>query len=267
MHQFEPFVDIHCHMIPGVDDGSKSWDQSLAMGEMAAADGIQTIVVTPHQLGSFAHNHGQLVRSRTAELQQLLDDHRVPLRVLPGADVRIEPGLTEKLRSGEALTLADQRKHVLLELPHELYFPLDEVLGSLHRAGLVGILSHPERNQGLLKQPHLIEPLVDVGCLMQVTCSSLMGTFGPAPQQMAEWMLQQGLVHFLATDAHGPDSRRPLMRRAFERAAEIAGEEVATLLCCANPAAVASGDDIQVIRHKPKQRGFLASLFKRQKAA
>ena len=267
MNQPEPFVDIHCHMIPGIDDGSKSWDQSLAMGEMAVADGIETIAVTPHQLGSYTHNHGQLVRSRTAELQQLLDDHRLPLQVLPGADVRIEPGMLEKLRSGDVLTLADQRKHVLLELPHELYFPLDDVLGDLHRAGLVGILSHPERNQGLLKKPQLIEPLVDSGCLMQVTCSSLMGTFGSAPQQMAEWMQEQGLVHFLATDAHGPNSRRPLMRRAFERAAEIVDEEIATLLCCRNPAAVACGGDIEMPQYKPKQRGFLASLFKREKAA
>lgn len=267
MQPTEPLVDLHCHMVPGIDDGSKSWDQSLAMAEIAVADGIQTIVATPHQLGSYSHNHGQSIRSRTSELQQLLDDHRVPLRVLPGADVRIEPGMIEKLKSGEVLTLADRRKHVLLELPHELYFPLDDVLDSLERIGMVGVLSHPERNQGLLKQPRLVEGLVDRGCLMQVTCSSLMGTFGPAPQQMAEWLLQQGLTHFLATDAHGPSARRPLMRRAFERAETMVGEEIATDLCCRNPAAVAAGGDIEVKRYKPKQRGFFAGLFKREKAA
>jgi len=262
-----PLVDIHCHLVPGIDDGAKSWEQSLAMAEIAVGDGIGTIVVTPHQLGSFVHNHGQSIRSRTAELQQLLDDHRVPLKVLPGADVRIEPGMVQKLQAGEVLTLADRRKHVLLELPHELYFPLDEVLDQLHRAGMVGILSHPERNQGLLKQPELVLPLVERGCLMQVTSSSLLGTFGAAPQQMAEWMLEQGLVHFLATDAHSPNARRPLMRRALERAAEIVGEAIAMQLCCDNPAAVVRGDDIPLTRYQPKQRGFLASLFKREKAA
>lgn len=267
MTDSQSFVDIHCHLVPGLDDGSQSWEQSLLMAAMAVADGIETIVVTPHQLGNFAHNNGQAIRARTGELQQFLDSHGVALRVLPGADVRIEPGMLEKLRSGDVLTLADRRKHVLLELPHELYFPLEEVLESLRRAGLVGILSHPERNQGLLKQPRLIPPLVDSGCLMQVTCGSLLGTFGPASQQMSEWMLDQGLVHFLATDAHGHNARRPLMKHAFERAKQIVGGEIAVDLCCRNPAAVAEGADVAGQRYQTKPRGFLASLFKRRNAA
>lgn len=263
----EPFVDIHCHLVPGLDDGAKSWEQSLLMAAMAAADGIQTIIVTPHQLGSYGHNRGQAIRARTGELQQLLDDHGIALRVVPGADVRIEPDMLEKVRSGDVLTLADQRKHVLLELPHELYFPLEEILESLRRAGFVGILSHPERNQGLLKQPRLVPPLVDRGCLMQVTCGSLLGAFGPASQQMSEWMLDQGLVHFLATDAHGHNSRRPLMKHAFERARQRVGEEIAVDLCCRNPAAVAAGEEVVGLRYQTKPRGFLAGLLKRRSAA
>ncbi|MCH5377964.1 MAG: capsular biosynthesis protein [Planctomycetes bacterium] len=267
MNDSEPFVDIHCHLLPGIDDGSQSWEQSLAMAEIAVADGMGTIVTTPHQLGNYGHNHGKQIRAKTAELQGQLDEHGVDLQVLPGADVRIEDGMVDKLRSGEVLTLADSGRHVLLELPHELFFPLDDVLTRLHRAEMVGILSHPERNQGLLKQPRIIESLINHGCLMQVTCGSLMGTFGSASQQMAEWMLEKGFVHFLATDAHGPNARRPLMRRAFERAARLVGIEIATDLCCRNPAAVVGGRDVEVLRYKPKPRGFLAGLFRRDKAA
>jgi protein-tyrosine phosphatase len=132
---------------------------------------------------------------------------------------------------------------------------------------MAGILSHPERNQGLIKQPHLTESLVDQGCLMQVTCGSLMGTFGVASRKMAEWMLEQGLVHFLATDAHSPTARRPLMMRAFQRTKDIVGEEVAVDLCCRNPAAVAEGLDIAVNRYKAKPRGLFSGLFKRRRAA
>jgi protein-tyrosine phosphatase len=267
MDHHEPFVDIHCHLVPGIDDGSKSWEQSLAMARMAVADGLRTIVATPHQLGTFAHIPGQLIRTRTAELQQFLDSHEVPLRVLPGADLRIEAGMVKLLRSGQALTLADRGKHVLLELPHELYFPLEEILDELQRAGMVGILSHPERNQGLLKQPRLIEPLVRRGCLMQITCGSLTGAFGPASLELSEWMLAEGLAHFLATDAHGPDSRRPLMRRAFERAREIVGREAALDLCCGNPAAVAEGHEVQVPQPKRKTSRFFSQLFQRRKVA
>jgi protein-tyrosine phosphatase len=172
------------------------------------------------------------------------------------------------LQSGEVLTLADQRKHVLLELPHELYFPMGELLNQLSAAGMTGILSHPERNQGLLKHPEVVEDLVDQGCLMQVTCSSLMGTFGPGPQQMAEQLLRQGLVHFLATDAHSPRSRRPLMQRAFERVVELAGEEAAMDMCCRFPAAVTEGKSVDAERHRVREhRGFWSRVFKRRDAA
>jgi protein-tyrosine phosphatase len=267
MNPQEAFVDIHCHLIPGIDDGSQSWDQSLAMAKMAVADGIRTIVCTPHQMGAFAHNSGQLIRSRTAELQDLLEQERIPLQVLPGADVRIEERMTEGLKRGTILTLADRRKHVLLELPHELYFPLEGVLDQLQRAQIAGILSHPERNQGLLKSPQLIAPLVERGCLMQVTCGSLLGTFGTASQKMAEWMLQQGLVHFLATDAHGHQARRPLMQHAFERVQELSGREMAMDVCCVNPAAVADGQPVIPKCYRPKPRGLFASLFRRRDAA
>jgi protein-tyrosine phosphatase len=242
------FVDIHCHLIPEIDDGAKSWDESLAMAAMAADDGIATVIVTPHQLGAYAHNGGDLIRQRTEALQSELDGRGIPLQVLPGADVRIEEGMLEGLRSGDVLTLADRRRHVLLELPHELYFPLDELLGNLRHLGLTGILSHPERNQGLLKRPSLVESLVDRGCLMQVTAGSIVGGMGAGPREMAEWMLTEGLVHFLATDAHGPKARRPLMRRAFERAAELIGDEPAYEICALNPARVARGQEISAVR-------------------
>ena len=238
------FVDIHCHLLPGIDDGAEDWDATLAMARMAVADGIGTIIVTPHQQGNFAQNRGDDIRRRTAELQQVLTQADIPLTVLPGADVRIEEGMVERLASGEVLSLADKRKHVLLELPHELYFPLEPLLVMLRRQGIEGVLSHPERNRGILSRPDLVPPLVKAGCLMQVTAGSLMGTFGPDPQQMAEWMLSQGLVHFLATDAHSPTKRRPLMQRAYQRACELAGEETARELCFDNPSQVARGEPV-----------------------
>lgn len=260
------FVDIHCHLLPGIDDGSASWEDSLAMAEMAAHDGIQTVIVTPHQLGAFGHNHGDAVRQRTSELQHFLDGKGVPLKVMPGGDVRIEECLVFKIRSGEVLTLGDLGKHVLLELPHELYFPLEGVLDGLAAAGIVGILSHPERNQGILQQPTIVEHLVQYGCLMQVTAGSLMGTFGPRSQELAEQMLEAGQTHFLATDAHSPKSRRPLMRRAFEKAAALVGEETAIELCCANPNAVASGQKVLTSRPRGKRLARSKKWFSWRKA-
>lgn len=237
----QSYTDIHCHMLFGIDDGSKSAEESLAMARMAVDDGIRTAILTPHQLGAFRRNTGDLIRRRTAEFQELLNEHGIDLQVLPGGDVRIEPDMVELLRSGDVLTPGDHGRHVLLELPHELYFPLEPVLDELEAAGITGILTHPERNMGLMREPELLEPLVERGCLMQVTAGSLMGTFGSASQEMSEWMLSERLVHFLATDAHGCRARRPLLDRAFARVAELIDEATAVAVCCENPAAVAQG--------------------------
>ncbi len=255
------FVDIHCHIAPGIDDGAKSWAQSFQMAQMAVADGFEAMICTPHQLGSFAHNSGELIRTTVRELQNQLNRNNLPLRVLPGADVRIEPCMFEGLASGHIVSLADHKKHVLLELPHEIYLPLEGVLDNLGKMGMVGILSHPERNQGLLQDPSLLEPLVERGCLMQVTAGSLMGTFGPLSQQLAERMLEDGLVHFLATDAHGPKSRRPLMGRAYDRVVDLIDEETANSICCENPSLVLNGTEVADGVRPRKKRSMLARFL------
>ncbi len=246
-----PFVDIHCHLLPELDDGARSWDETLAMARMAVDDGISTVVATPHQLGRHAQNDGHTILAHTAKAQQFLLQQDVPLRVLPGADVRIEPDLIRKLQCGEVLTLAGRGRHVLLELPHDVYLPLDGLLAKLRGIGITGILSHPERNLGVLGQPEVLEPLVDAGCLLQVTASALVGGFGEQIERFARRLLKKRLVHFVSTDAHGTKSRRPLLRRTFDRIARLVGEETAVDLCCRNPALVASGEAVDpVVRHE-----------------
>jgi protein-tyrosine phosphatase len=248
------FVDIHCHLLPGIDDGAKDWDESLAMARLAADDGIRTIVATPHQLGNFGHNRGDEIRRLVSELQQRLEAENIPIRVLPGADVRIEPGMAARLANGEVLTLGDHRRHVLLELPHELYLPLEPVLRELSQRHIVGILSHPERNQGILRHRDVLAPLVEAGCLLQITAGSLCGTMGPECRELSQWLLAERMVHFVATDAHGSRSRRPLMQRAFERVAELTDESTASELCSRNPARVAAGEEVRPGRREAPRR-------------
>jgi len=245
-----PFVDIHCHLLPGLDDGASTLDDALAMAEMAVADGIETIVATPHQLGGYSGNSGKMICEAVARFQQALDCRGLPLRVLPGADVRIEPDLVEKIHRGEVLTSADRRRHVLLELPHDVYFPLDRLLAELAEAGLTGILSHPERNLGIQNCPIVLDRLIDQGCLLQITAGSLMGVFGSRSEKLAVSLVERGLAHFISTDAHGTRMRPPVLRAAFDRAAELAGEAAATDLCCRHPAAVAAGGIVASQRRK-----------------
>lgn len=246
-------TDIHCHLLPGLDDGAADWDAAMAMARLAVADGTATIVATPHQLGENPQCGGAQIRAQAAELQSRLRRESIALEVLPGAEVRIEPELVSKLQNGEVLTLADRRRHVLIELPHDVYFPIDRVLGELRAIGITGILAHPERNAGLRANPELIASLVRAGCLMQVTAGSLTGTFGPEVELFTRSLIQRGLVHLVATDAHGAKARRPLLGRGFERIVHCAGQETALDLCCRNPALVAAGQSVPVRRVAPPQ--------------
>lgn len=256
------FSDIHCHILPGIDDGAADLKTSLAMAQLAVQDGIQTIIATPHQMGNFSQNRGEQIRKLVCQTQAAFDAAQIPLTVLPGADVRIESNMLEAIQAGDVLTLADRHKHVLLELPHELYFSIDAVLAQLAAVGIQGILSHPERNAGILSRPGIVEELVDQGCLMQVTAGSLMGTFGPASQQLAESMLLNGLVHFLATDAHSARSRRPLIRRAYTRVSEMVNPQLAKLICCDNPAHVVNGHEVPAGRSTRKAKKIVRWLAK-----
>lgn len=253
------FADIHCHLLAGIDDGPNSVENSLAMAQLAVDDGVTTIIATPHQLGAFSiyNNDGDKIRRITSDTQDVLRRHGVPIQLLPGAEIRIESGLVLKLLAGELMSLGDHGKHVLLEMPHQEYLPIGPLLAELRRHGYTAILAHPERNGGILSQPHHWKSLVAEGCLMQVTASSLLGAFGAASQGLAELMVRRGLVHFLSSDGHSPRSRQPILRPAFERACELVGEVAATVWCSSNPGLVAAGEKVSgvaVAVSRPRRR-------------
>ncbi len=257
---------MHCHLLPGVDDGARDWDEALAMARLAEADGTETVIVTPHQLGAYAKLDGPTIRARTAHLQEFLNQRNVGLRVLPGAEVRIEPDMVERIRRGDVLTLADRGRYVLLEMPHEICLPLDGLLAELRCAGLSGVLAHAERNLGIMAQPYLAESLAASGCLMQATAASILGSFGRQVEETALRLIRRGTVHFVASDAHGSASRRPSMRRAFERLLDIVGREAAETLCRHNPAALLCDGRIKSIDERQPKKGF-ARWFGRKKAS
>jgi protein-tyrosine phosphatase len=234
----EPFIDLHCHLLPGLDDGPRCWEDAVGMAKIAAADGIGAVVATPHQLGNHPHNTPAVIREHTAQMQRLLLQQNIAIELFPGGDVRIEPDLVGKIQADEVMTLADLGRHVLLELPHEIYIPLDGLLHEFRCAGLVCILSHPERNLGILNQPKVLRRLHDQGCLFQITAGSLAGKFGLPIQKFSEWMIKQNLVHIVSTDAHGPRSRMPVLSRAFQLVVQWIGQNAALDLFCRNPAAI-----------------------------
>lgn len=239
------FPDIHCHIIPNIDDGADSMMVASSMAKQAVKNGTNLVVATPHQLGVNSRVTTDAIKNGIALLQDQLDSENIELTVFPGADVRIDPELPQLLKQGSVLTLADRGKHVLLELPHDTYYPLNQLLKSLGKQGLVGILSHPERNRGIIKSPDVMRDVVEAGGLLQITAASLTGTFGSSCQEIAELAVEEGLVHFIASDAHDTKHRPFGMRDAYDTICDMAGEKLADLVCCENPARIFEGDDVK----------------------
>ena len=238
------FTDIHCHVVPGIDDGARDEAEALSMAAAACRDGTATVIATPHQLGTNSHVTAARIRTAVVELNRTLAGAGIALEVLPGADVRVEPELPSLLKRGEVLTLADRGRHVLLELPHEVYFPLEPLLATLRKQGLTGILSHPERNRGIIARPDVIADVVRAGGLIQITAGSLLGGFGGSARRIAEFCIRERLVHFVASDAHDT-SRRPFgLRAAHDAIVGLADARLAEAVTIGNPARVAAGLEV-----------------------
>ena len=228
-------IDLHCHLLPGIDDGSRSVEMSVRMAQALLDDGVQAVACTPHILPGLYNNTGPAIRAATAELQAALTAAGVPLQLVTGADNHLVPGMVDGLRSGQLLSLADTR-YVLVEPPHHIVPPRIEVaFFELQSAGYVPILTHPERLTWVSSHYDIVERLAKSGVLMQITAASVLGTFGRAALTLAERMLDEGLVHILATDSHDMDRRQPCLGRARDRAAERVGEQEATHLVHTRP--------------------------------
>jgi protein-tyrosine phosphatase len=238
------FVDIHCHILPGLDDGPSDWEESLRMAEIAAAEGVTTLVATPHQLGNYHHNTVSRIRGRWEEFRSRLASDGIPIQVELGAEIRLEPELPEKIASGEVLPIGDHGRYVLVELPSDSCCAVENLLKKLRRIGVTPILTHPERSVVIARNQEFLRQWVGGGGLIQITGASLTGSFGLVVQSAAERLLREGLVHLVASDAHGAIRRRPLWRRVYERLAELGGPDWADLLCRENPARVLAGQDL-----------------------
>jgi protein-tyrosine phosphatase len=234
-------VDIHHHLLWGLDDGSKSLENSIEMAKIAVADGITHVVCTPHANGQYAYDP-KVVAEKIATLQQALDSAGITLKLGHGCDFHMSYDNIQEAKSDPARFSINGHGYLLVELPdYGISQALTETFYQLRLAGLTPILTHPERNATLVANPQRMANWMRGGLLLQVTANSVLGNMGKPAQRMAHHLLQNRWVHFLATDAHNTTSRPPKLREAYEAVAEKYGPEYAYALCIGNPLAVFMG--------------------------
>jgi protein-tyrosine phosphatase len=239
-------IDIHCHLLPEVDDGPKSWDVAVEMCRMAVADGITHSVATPHANDRYVYDRVYL-SSLLAQLQEKVGPS---LGLSLGCDFHLSYENLEGVLDRPHTYTIGETNYLLVELSNfSVPIQLSDCFVRLGDRGLTPILTHPERNPILQQSPQRILEWAEQGCLMQVTASALTGYWGERPEIIARWLLDRAAVHILASDAHDAKRRVPILSQARDVAEEIVGAEYAQALVEGNPGAIVNG---QPIPYSPK---------------
>ncbi|WP_026691513.1 tyrosine-protein phosphatase [Alteribacter aurantiacus] len=209
-------IDIHCHILPSLDDGPGSVDEAIEMAKAASATGIRTIIATPHHQHPHYTNTKQTILSHVDELNRQLQEHDVDVTILPGQETRIYGELLEDFEKNDILTL-NQGKYFFVEFPSsDIPRYSKRLLYDVQQQGLKPVIVHPERNQTVTKDPDKLYDFIQSGCLAQLTAGSITGDFGKKIKRLSEDLVEANLVHFIASDAHDTKRRPFRLSEAYD---------------------------------------------------
>jgi protein-tyrosine phosphatase len=217
-------IDTHLHILPGVDDGPETIEESVALARVLVHEGVNAAIATPHYNDLFPQCSLREIKERVNEMQQVLDHQEIPLRLFPGHEALIKPGLVEDIQAGRLATLNGSR-YLLLELWNNTWLPeTEQVIFELRAFGVTPVLAHPERSRIFQKDLGRLTSLLQQGVLIQITASSVVGMQGRTAQRTAEMLLRRGLVHCIASDAHGLHRRAPAIEQSLRQVVRVIGE-------------------------------------------
>lgn len=236
-------IDLHIHILAGVDDGARSMKESIGMAREASNNGVETVVTTPHLIFGAYNNTPEIINSKVGELKSVLSEEEIKIEILAGAEVYLAPDLLSKLRKDEVATINNNGRYLLLELPMtEIPRYLNQVIFDLATYGVTSILSHPERNLRVIEDPTFVFNLVkDQRIVVQLNAGSLLGRYGKKVKETAEFFVKEDLAHILASDYHFPSKGGYPLSMAVERVAKLANGEVAQALVTTIPSAILEG--------------------------
>lgn len=250
-------IDLHCHLLPGVDDGAQTIDDSLALAKKAVSQGISHILCTPHHNNHRYDNPSAKVISAVAELQAVLDQENIPLTVYEGQEVHLTGELLEDFDAGNLLCTDLSNRYLLVEFPSQDVPAYTEMvfLGLLTRK-VTPIIVHPERNRVFMEEPNKLLPFLEMGCLTQLTAPSYVGVFGKKIQKVAKQMVKHNLVQMVASDAHNLKTRTFYLKEAYEQIEKDFGKEKLEALKKVTRHVI-NGDEAVVAEPREVKKSFL----------
>jgi protein-tyrosine phosphatase len=231
-------IDVHCHILPGIDDGASDLTESLALLQLAAADGIRRMVATPHINPGYFDNNKNTIQQSLQQLRQALSQQQIPIEITAAAEIRVTADLMPAFEQGQLPILGhwQQQQVLLLEFPHS-HIPAgsDKLVKWLMQRGVLPMIAHPERNRDVQNDPKLLTPFIRAGCLFQLTASSLLGDLGSRHQECAQQLLSQRLFTVMASDSHNVLRRPPKLAAARTEVSRLTDEQYANALVQEHP--------------------------------
>lgn len=254
-------IDIHCHLLPGMDDGAENLDEAVQLAQLLVADGITTVFATPHVASKRDIETIRRTEEECKSLRSVLLGKGVDINIIPGAENYPSTDLLKAIDDGEPVLLGTSGRYVLLDTPlTSMPLGLDDLIFRLQSKGITPILAHPERSRPIQEDVRILEPLVHQGLLLQVNSSCLVGRHGETAKELASELLRLNWVHFIASDAHSPTHRRPTMNAATAVCSGLVGSKYTLDLVRENGLKVLNGEEVlsqpDIYTVKPKPRLF-----------
>ena len=255
-------IDLHVHLLPGLDDGPTTLDEAVEMCRMAQEDGTEVLVAAPHMFNGRFDVARRDVLAGVASLGAALEEADVSVSIVPAAELGLRNDLARLIRDGEAVTLGDRGRYVLVELGlYDTASTATRILHEIQLAGATPILTHPERNLEVQRNPDVLLPAILADNLVQCTAGSLLGDFGKAARRCVSELLRRRMVHAIASDAHDAVGRRPVLSRAREVVCRLCDESEAHLLFEENPRRLLDGQPAEVSTPVRKPAGRFRELL------
>jgi protein-tyrosine phosphatase len=255
-----PLVDIHVHLLAGLDDGPATADDAQSMCKMMVEQGIRYAAAGAHQNEGYPDNSPDTIRAAVAKLDQQLKFHKVPLEVRPCAEVMVSSEMLNQLDRGELMTVGDSGKYLLIEMPHNLCVELKWLVQQLYDRDITPILGHAERSPEVLHEPGRAEALIQAGCLFQVSSMSITDPGCREDATAIKTWFKRRIVHFLGSDGHSLRRRPPVMAAAYRQVIKWVGEAEAERICSVNGIAALRGRPIQAPTPLPAPKRWFAWL-------